>query len=180
MPAAPSRLANETKNLLIAQKLSPKGLTRIGLIVGPGSFTGLRIGLSFVKGLALANPNLRVFPFSSHRVMLEEIQRQAGPSTGAIVTPGYQKDLVYISTVQAPEDIEIRTIAEFLRPPLSEIFAPKLLQERLESAVPSFHPTEISLRSLAHICAHSKEGVSGRALDDLEPRYVTDFVPGKV
>jgi tRNA threonylcarbamoyladenosine biosynthesis protein TsaB len=48
------RLAPAVRDLMAAAKVSFGDLDRIGVTVGPGSFTGLRVGLAFAKGLALA------------------------------------------------------------------------------------------------------------------------------
>lgn len=47
-------LAPALSGLLDRTGLSVKELTALGVAIGPGSFTSLRVGLSFVKGLALA------------------------------------------------------------------------------------------------------------------------------
>jgi tRNA threonylcarbamoyladenosine biosynthesis protein TsaB len=48
------RLAPMVRDLMAAARVSFDRLDRIGVTVGPGSFTGLRVGLAFAKGLALA------------------------------------------------------------------------------------------------------------------------------
>jgi tRNA threonylcarbamoyladenosine biosynthesis protein TsaB len=47
-------LGYAVERLLAANGLVPAGVDRLAIVVGPGSFTGLRIGLSFVKGLHAA------------------------------------------------------------------------------------------------------------------------------
>jgi len=48
------RLAPMVRDLLATAGHGPKDITRIGVIIGPGAFTGVRIGVSFARGLGLA------------------------------------------------------------------------------------------------------------------------------
>jgi tRNA threonylcarbamoyladenosine biosynthesis protein TsaB len=47
-------LGHAVDQLLASTALSPEKIDRLAIVTGPGSFTGLRIGLSFAKGLHAA------------------------------------------------------------------------------------------------------------------------------
>lgn len=58
------------ENLLAASKLTINDIDGFAISNGPGSFTGVRIGISAIKGLAAAN-NLPCAPVSTLRAMAE-------------------------------------------------------------------------------------------------------------
>jgi tRNA threonylcarbamoyladenosine biosynthesis protein TsaB len=57
-------IAESVEFLLQSNGITPETVERIGLAVGPGSFTGLRIGIAFIKGFCFGRPT-RVLPISS-------------------------------------------------------------------------------------------------------------------
>jgi tRNA threonylcarbamoyl adenosine modification protein YeaZ len=174
-----ARLAMETENILREEGVSAKDMTRIGIIIGPGSFTGLRIGLSFAKGLAFAT-GAGIVPMTAHEVL-----QAANPShNGYIITPGYRQDLFYVAESDAPREIRLVD-----GPELSNLPEKPILAHNFFAVHPSFfilYPSFfalISLAVMARITATSLEMVTGAALDALEPLYLTEFnvvrKPGK-
>ncbi|MFI5202645.1 MAG: tRNA (adenosine(37)-N6)-threonylcarbamoyltransferase complex dimerization subunit type 1 TsaB, partial [Candidatus Kapaibacterium sp.] len=98
-----ARLALETAKLMKELGISSREIERIGLIIGPGSFTGLRIGLSFAKGFCFAT-RAGIVPLTQQEVMFAEA---AEPDECFIVTPGYREDLFYVAESSEPSAIRL-------------------------------------------------------------------------
>jgi tRNA threonylcarbamoyl adenosine modification protein YeaZ len=170
-----ARLAIETENLLRNSDVSAQEITRIGLIIGPGSFTGLRIGLAFAKGLAFAS-NSAIAPLTQHEVL-----QAANPEfEGYIVTPGYRPDMFYLAESDNLRKIKLFTGEEMANLPAKPILALDKLNELPTTFTAEFGAkfVPLSLAAMAWMTAECISPLIGDLIDMIEPLYLTEFKPG--
>lgn len=64
-------LPAETENFLNENGVKWSDLTAVGVVVGPGSFTGIRLGIAYAKGLGLGL-NIPVIPVNAFEIYLRD------------------------------------------------------------------------------------------------------------
>jgi tRNA threonylcarbamoyladenosine biosynthesis protein TsaB len=166
-----ARLAAEVSALLESMGDNARSITRIGIVIGPGSFTGLRIGLSFAKGLAFAI-GATIVPITQHAVLATEF---AG-DVDLIVTEGYRPGMYYVANTAKPNTIELVTDLAPLRG--KRLLAHSTMMGRLPQELAHCSFAEITPEALAKLTAGDSAPFTAEAIDPLEPLYVTDFTPG--
>jgi tRNA A37 threonylcarbamoyladenosine modification protein TsaB len=82
---AAARLPELCQGLLMNQNLRLENLDTLLISHGPGSFTGIKIGLSFASGWNRAGTRLKVYGLSSFQGLLKQI-----PDADALVLPATQ------------------------------------------------------------------------------------------
>ena len=105
------RLADLCSQALTARGLVASDLCGVGVCVGPGSYTGLRVGLSFARGIALVD-DLPTIGVGSLELLALAARRGAAnrPMYAAI---GAGRDRVYAAAYQAGSgDADFKEIAE--------------------------------------------------------------------
>jgi tRNA threonylcarbamoyladenosine biosynthesis protein TsaB len=76
-------ISQAISQILSVNKIPPSEIKRIAITNGPGSFTGLRIGVAFTKGFAFSNGAL-VHPVSSLHVLAHAARTRDGTIIAAI------------------------------------------------------------------------------------------------
>ncbi|RYZ58707.1 MAG: hypothetical protein EOP07_06220 [Proteobacteria bacterium] len=82
---AAARLPELCLGLLVKQSLRLENLDTLLISHGPGSFTGIKIGLSFASGWKRAGTKLKVYGISSFQALLKQI-----PDADALFLPATQ------------------------------------------------------------------------------------------
>ena len=86
---------------------SPQELNLIALGIGPGRFTGIRVGVSFAKTLAFVN-NVPVYPCSSLRILAESQINQGKP---VLVLMNAFKNSLYVASYQKRDETVFELVA---------------------------------------------------------------------
>ena len=95
--------------------LNPIDMDALAVTTGPGSFTGIRIGLSAVKGMAIAT-GLNVIPVSALKALALSVENVAAEPSDTIIVPCFdaRNDRVFASAIDdATGDVLVEDGAYF-------------------------------------------------------------------
>lgn len=199
--AASERILPQITRLLEDLDISPNELDRLGVAVGPGSFTGLRVGLASARGLSLGL-DLPVVGVSSLQARSFALRAMHRP---VLVVTNHRRGQVFCGAGFWSEDGFVELLAEASRdlPQAAQWVAEALAASRARCAPPLLCTGDAAAATLeawmsgkasegagelicvpgdpgalpgavALIAGAAAEGETrvGEALDDLLPRYL--------
>jgi tRNA threonylcarbamoyladenosine biosynthesis protein TsaB len=116
------RLPLELDNILASAKLNLSDINWLAVTVGPGSFTGLRVGISFAQGLAMGG-GLRLLPLNTLDAMAwlpegfsGEISPMLDAKKGQVYTALYRSEKGISQLVSSHQVVEPKTWLSRLAP----------------------------------------------------------------
>ena len=177
--------------------LTPEAIDAIAVSKGPGSYTGLRIGVSTAKGLAFAH-DIPIIGVPSLMALAFQAQPFAAPEDVLVAAFNSRRDEVYLQAFEALQDglQPIDEVAALHREEISAYIArwpdgrlwlagegaarvaESLTGERALELLP-FTTVSPSAQSVAKLGVRYFEDGQREDLDLFEPFYLKEFVPKK-
>ncbi len=182
------KLINTIEKVLSEVKLKPQDLDGIAVSIGPGSFTGLRIGLAAVKGLAFAAdiPVASVPTLDALVLQTQFYPHQIRPLVKAqgdeAYTALYHFEKGILSRDSGYQVIDINNISELIKEKTLvlnigmknlENFIPEETEKSIEIAPQEFCKT--SGYAVARIGYEKLFKNDVEDIDNLEPFYLKNF-----
>ena len=169
-----ARLGLAAQEILMEAGAAPADIRIVSLVIGPGSFTGLRIGLAFAKGFCFGSET-GIVAMSRHD-LLGLAAEEKGLRPDFFVTQGYQSDLLYVKPSAPDAEIELMSVVEFRALAAGlRVVGPESEKAKLEQIV-VFDACESGLSHLAAATISGAQVFYGDQISELEPLYVAQFV----
>ena len=178
------KLLTLLQEVVAGEQLSLNDIDAVAVSIGPGSFTGLRIGLSTAKGLcyAIGKPLLAVPTFEA----IAEATRQANPTAGRVlILVDAKKDEYYCGRYEDEESgsVNVRSLTEVL--PVSDSWPNVVIVTDRVDIVKSAAGDAALVLDVHQFCRASivarlgYRKALGKEFADvgtLEPMYLKDFI----
>jgi tRNA threonylcarbamoyladenosine biosynthesis protein TsaB len=187
-----TKLAVFIQEILLECSLSVSNLSAVAISMGPGSYTGLRIGVSTAKGLCYGAdvPLLAVSTLEAMCYGIPESFLQAYQATGYLFCPMLDArrmevyTAVYNSNFQLVQDIEAKILEPDSYHNLFEQSPVLFFGSGAEKAVSIFrHPNSVYYKEFRHSALHMIQPALNKLAQKqfenvayFEPFYLKDFI----
>ncbi len=161
--------------------LSPESINLVAVGSGPGSFTGLRIGMAYAKGFCLGQ-DIPLIPVTNFEVLAHLAKDHRGPVLTLIEAgKGFYYAGSFPSGSSVPDEQYLAEGSKLIQNIASDsklIVHEEIARDTLINSVPEFIPIEQGNYSAAVICALGYQKYEQKELlnlDEVEPLYLQPF-----
>ena len=167
------------ENVLNKAQSSFNDIDGIAISMGPGSFTGLRVGLSYVKGLSLAL-DIPIVPISTFESMINIVKPNPGKVIQTIIhshgnalyiAQYISKDKLYVLD-SVPKIIDINDLE--CKKDMSIIYVgPNKIVDQLN--IKEMNNIQLTALSIASLGYNNYDFLKTKSINNLAPNYIGSF-----
>ena len=167
------------ENVLNKAQSSFNDIDGIAISMGPGSFTGLRVGLSYVKGLSLAL-DIPIVPISTFESMINIVKPNPGKVIQTIIhshgnalyiAQYISKDKLYVLD-SVPKIIDINDLE--CKKDMSIIYVgPNKIVDQLN--IKKMNNIQLTALSIASLGYNNYDFLKTKSINNLAPNYIGSF-----
>ena len=167
------------ENVLNKAQSSFNDIDGIAISMGPGSFTGLRVGLSYVKGLSLAL-DIPIVPISTFESMINIVKPNPGKVIQTIIhshgnalyiAQYISKDKLYVLD-SVPKIIDINDL-ECKKDMFIIYVGPNKIVDQLN--IKEMNNIQLTALSIASLGYNNYDFLKTKSINNLAPNYIGSF-----
>ena len=167
------------ENVLNKAQSSFNDIDGIAISMGPGSFTGLRVGLSYVKGLSLAL-DIPIVPISTFESMINIVKPNPGKIIQTIIhshgnalyiAQYISKDKLYVLD-SVPKIIDVNDL-EYKKDMFIIYVGPNKIVDQLN--IKEMNNIQLTALSIASLGYNNYDFLKTKSINNLAPNYIGSF-----